>query len=681
MSHLGIKSVDCACDLRYVNRPSNTASVQVMNFPQEILIKIFSLLPLSDKLQCNRVCRQWHWAFLTPGLHKDTTLKFSSVEAGGAGDRAFIENINRLSVKNPRGGLLETDLTDAIKSLILSKVEISIFSVRPIGDWNRLLGTLTHLTLDQGNPVDEFGFVSLLAACKELRSLKLMNCRELFLSGTLLASEKDQAKVKESLQHCSEFFYDGTYLTDVIFNRLTACMPNLRSLGIPNTRIINHLRGNGNSMSVFTFQNLIEFVASRSDTLCDLNFQNTALDSLNLQDIGRVKGLLVAKLNIANCSVNQEALLDFCRHQQKLSALDITNCRMILVDNPATRMCIFEELSPNLRHLSMRGLSAPKKFAECLAQLDHLESLDCSSCDIPSRHLAEGLCAAERETSTMKSLTLQSFSAAPENLALLVSSGLRNLVKLDLTNCHEAVTDLVLNKICSNMLFLKVLLLNNCSRLSDAGFTGALTEEVLAGVEMSMKNQTKEGKIFLGSRAEAQIVAEEKFRQKVAHDRAVMTNNQNPQGIDQLKFLKTLELNKVKLSEVSIQYSFGNFEDLRKIDLTLCTAIPASAFALLTRQNGHLEEILAKQTAIDDRCLLEMVKNCRRLRVLDVEGCKLVTDLSVRELPRMAEHLRVLNISFCKVKIESCDYIRLKMPMLRQLGTRGLELLQMLDEN
>ena len=88
--------------------------------PLELLSQIFSYLPLSDRLQCNLVCKHWHWAFLDPKLHEDQTIL--KIEE----DEHFLASITNSATCE--SSLLESEVTTAVRHLVCDKLNVNIFS-------------------------------------------------------------------------------------------------------------------------------------------------------------------------------------------------------------------------------------------------------------------------------------------------------------------------------------------------------------------------------------------------------------------------------------------------------------------------------------------------------------------------------------------------------------------------
>ena len=261
-----------------------------------------------------------------------------------------------------------------------------------------LLSRLSSLAIIEANVVSETELVLLLKQCKALTSLSLINARDVMISGGLLSDEKDRIEVRNSLIHVNslDLSSNSPYLSDLLFNRISDCTPNVEHLTLAYTNILSHSQvykkyypesvKQNNSPSVLTLRNITRFINERRLRLKSLNFYNSNISSLGLKEIGSIAGLNLKRISVGKChDINQASMLQFCREQQNIEHLNIDYCRKILVDNPASCLSLFEAWSRKLKHLSMKGLSSPRGMKGCFEQLDHLESLTVSNNFVFSR--------------------------------------------------------------------------------------------------------------------------------------------------------------------------------------------------------------------------------------------------------------------------------------------------------
>lgn len=634
------------------------------NLPLEILSKIFSYLSLSDKLQCNLVCVQWRSAFLNPALHQTTEVAFDN------NDEFLCQSLTG------EQSLLDSTLTTAVLNLRFQNLALEIFAVRTVPDWSPLLARLRKLKLSQTTVVNESQLVVLLKSCKSLVNLGINHAREVFISGGFLSCQTDREEVKESLKNVQhlDLSWNSPYLTDRLFNRIVSCTPNVRELILSNTKLLSHSgiykkfyspdqASEFDSPSVLTWKNIVAFIHERSKQLTSLDFYNS--DIPGLSDFAGFPDLELKALDVGKCGhVSQDSLLELCQRQPCLERLNLDNCRRALADNPAKNLIIFENLS-RLQELSIKGISAPKGMENCLPLLDGLKTLDLSSCDIPSRKIADGL-----RPNRVEKLLLNSFGVSEASLLSMLPK-LSALSHLELRNGHEGVTDDALQSIIKFCPNLNVLVLCNCTQLTDRGFVSSLSSQNASKPEDPMK-------IFLGSNAEKELWRDIKIRDSVAQ---VPLDSAAIVGIGQLSKLKHLELENIRLTEMAIIYAF-KFDDLRLINLNNCKLIRDEGFRHLAAQNSHLEAFSCKQCNISGDSLVHLVKNCPRLVAMDLESCLNINTQDVMQLSKHCQNLRWIDLSFCRgVSLKAVENELLgKISSLRAIGTRGLALAEALRD-
>ena len=649
--------------------------------PLEILSQIFSYLSLSDRLQCNLVCKHWHWAFLDPILHDDqTVLKFED-------DEDFLACISNDDAST---SLLESEISTAVRHLRLQKISVNIFSVRPLVDWLSLLANIKHLTLSEASIVNESELVVLLKNLKSLNGLVINNARDVFISGGFLSLEEDRADLKDTLSKVTflDLSCNSPYLTDQLFNRITGCMPNVSHFVLDNTKILSHSGiykkhypasvAEFDSPSVLTWQNVMRYLVEIAPHLQTVSFCNSGVPSNGLKNLGQIQGLCLKGINVSKClDITTESLIDFCRHQCNLTKLKIDGCRRILADNPDLRLALFETMSKSVQVLSMKGLSCPR-LEDSFQLMDKLTFLDASECDFPSSHLFNGLHQNKQAKKSLKTLKLNSFGISSSESFLRVIPELQALTTLELKNGHEGVTDAVVQSIVKHCHNLSELNLSNCGQLTDAAFT-QVNEPSFNDEQSQQKGSPS--KIFLGSKAEAELLSEIKRIQYINSASASATLS----PVIGLRKIKRLEMVNVRITDVTLKLAF-QFDSLRYVNLSLCKFIGDEGFRHLADQNPHIEELIAKQCNLSGETVLHIAEKCPRLRRLDLEACLSITDDSMQKLPRFCRkgsNLQFIDLSFCrKVRTATIENVLMaEIPSLRHVGMRGLALAELLDDD
>lgn len=409
------------------------------HLPQEIVLNIFRRLPVSDIKACRSVCRSWAWSASI--LLSDLTFLNLKVALK---DTTALEFLSTLSIAT-------------FKSVKLRKISIAFSSDAMAANWlwGPVLTTSNSLTLEKCS-VKERDFFRVLTHClgraneddlsqhfkfygmpdsstdirchesvnnelktaSNLTSLSLIDCRDLFMSGGLMEQPSDMIIASLVLSNVTRLDISrNAYMTDVMFQRLVRCMPELETLILNETNIQHHpgiykkfypehvIQGSAdspdeeeqssrifNSPSIFTFGCLLQYLQSKNLKIAELGLQGTNLPDGMIQEISNIPGLKLKCLDVSkNSGIKQGGMMHLAESQScHLKELDISFCRRITMDYSSQLLRIFENLS-NLTTLVIQGISCTRGFDECLLFLKHLEHLDITDCDIPARHLADGI--------------------------------------------------------------------------------------------------------------------------------------------------------------------------------------------------------------------------------------------------------------------------------------------------
>ncbi len=629
------------------------------NLPLELLVEIFRHLSTFDRVASASVCKQWALAFRALSSLDD----HGQIVVAFRGDDDFQANF-ALFARSHHCHLKLFDVNFSYASSM----------------WGAVLPRLASLHLERCL-VTERDLEAMLGTCTSLRRLSLVEMNSVFMSGMLLSQASRREGVREALT--GVIYFDASrnqYMSDALFNRVTECLLNLRSLVLDGCKIMNHSgiyrkfyprSQEGASPSVFTFRNLLSLVKSRAEHIQELSFSGTPLDGFAVQELSAVEGLSLISLNLARCTmISQESVLDLARRQKSLEELNLNFCRRVFTDYPATVLSIFQELE-NIRHLSFMGLTFPPVLSEGLAQLEKLRSLDCSMLDVPSKYLAAGLQSSDSRNH-LTSLRLVNFSCSDTVLKELLHP-LTHLITLDVTNCQEGMSDMVLQAICQHLSCLENLYLGACRRLTDAGFCG------LPLTDSQFKMDENHVKIFLGFKAEANVIKESQIQRQIEH---LKTQATGAVRLDSLTRMKVLDVGLTQLSDLSLKTSVA-FSDLRSIDLSQCRLVTNEGLIALGENNCHLERVVIRQCAgFDDLGLKGFLPSVRRLRILDLEACINVSSSEVFPyLEKYNRFLVFLNVSFCShIKVKHVEKLQAQMPMLKHVDMLGLHIAECLED-
>jgi hypothetical protein len=319
--------------------------------------------------------------------------------------------------------------------------------------------------------------------------------------------------------------------------------------------------------------------------------------------------------------------------------LNLSLCRRITMDYNPNLLESFESFS-GLTKLVLHGISCTRGFDECLSYLKNLEHLDLTNCDIPARHLADGIVRPLEEAS----LLANSISTIPE-----VVASMKEAAK---DCCARKLQVLVLSRYCrapaqierilrwtSNLKYLnfngctlsqeamlqlfrtlksrslKVLNVNHCQEVGDLGYKLQLPQNNSS--DLNVKD----------------LKMPEEVTYKVIQER--LNGNVNiglrstDSNIGDLKSLTTLRISGNLVSDSTIIESF-HFYDLKTIDVSECQNITSAGFIALAYQNNHIENLTAKScSGLDDIGLISIACCLKRLVHLDIESSHHVTSTAL----------------------------------------------------
>ncbi|XP_046396146.1 uncharacterized protein LOC124163347 [Ischnura elegans] len=188
---------------------------RTVELPIEVVTHILSYVSLSDRIIASRVCRVWREAALDPRLHSDTAW-------------VIRDDLSRPAHAVCRGHSSSLHPPPTCLHLVLNDVEIKVSDVSsdPSGTdsvdssdcqspeaqfWEQYGPSLRSLWLNCCE-ASERAFPILLRRCPRLRSLSVSSCREMLMSGRLLAnevessggSEKPLNQMSEISTNCAE---------------------------------------------------------------------------------------------------------------------------------------------------------------------------------------------------------------------------------------------------------------------------------------------------------------------------------------------------------------------------------------------------------------------------------------------------------------------------------------------
>ncbi|KAL0901500.1 hypothetical protein ABMA27_006739 [Loxostege sticticalis] len=615
-----------------------------MDLPFEVLVYLFKYLPKSDRKSASETCRSWYLA---------------------ANDYCFLKNKVAVFYKS----VLNEEATSPTSifenssiiyyNYLFNEVEISN---KLNGFWDKLGEHIKSLTL-QNCDVCEKVFVYILQRCRNLETLKIQSCKELFMSGRLLEG-KTEGLLVESLDYLKSLSLSGNqYLTDALFNRFITAAPSLEEINLSGCSLQFHLGlvkkfyppGNdifqNPSESVLTFHFVLQFITSRAKNIKRLLFSNTLIDGAALKLLSEVENLKLEGLEVHSCDqLTNTGILALTTHQTSLKELDIGLCSRV-TDQSLVHIC--KNLT-NLEHLNIQRCRAVTDLGIAeLKNLNKLKSLNISQCELITKDgIENGICG--NENNVLENLDIHSLNL-DQTALITISEKLPKLRSLDISYCFNAVTDTSIQVIFKNQTDLQSLKMSHCDKVSDAGLTGMgkVKEETTSNEGPIMSNYDESAhqhKIHLGSRAEEEIVRDARRKRDVMlMCEKLSMDTYTGYSLARLRGLQELDISGCnRITDVSLTYAF-NFKELISLNLSRCQQITHEGIEHLVKNCPSIEYFnLIDCYNLKDGAVEEIVKGLRRLQQLELKGCNQLTDKTLEAIQAHCEKLKVLDVQGCR---------------------------------
>lgn len=525
----------------------------------QLLIKIFDHLNYADKLEASLVCRRWFDAvqFLLRRriIFQKMALLSDSTEPLSTFLKSF-QAYQAVTVDN-------TEMGDCSKFWQLFHDQIGELEIiDPEVKRRHFLDTIKHLT--------------------QLRRLRLVSCRDLFMSNKILSSGDDQELLRtalKGLQHLG--IVDNRYLSDAFFNRLTMLMPHLESLDLTGCQISFH-KGlyrkfypnsnfeKGASESILTFHFVHDFIKNAAGTISELNFSKTLIDGDALEKLIEIPDLRLKKLHLVSCDqLTNTGLIAVATSQTDLVHLDLSSCVRV---TDQSVVCFAKHLK-DLKVLRLKLCRAVTDLSIAeLSSLPKLEELDVSGCEYVTGQGLEKI-FTEKNTS-LRRIHLGALSNIHEASVIKLVEMCPNLTVLNLTSSRSGVTNKAAQEIFVRAVHLQELNLDFCDAITDEGLLGMeLSEDEKEENNSSGSSATftNDFKISLRSRAEQEIVNDAALKNTMQTLCEAQEGNINlDKSIANLKGLRVLKLTGCnKVTDVSLIYCF-KFLELQSLTLAKC---------------------------------------------------------------------------------------------------------------
>jgi len=494
--------------------------------------------------------------------------------------------------------------------------------------------------------------LNILNKTSGLKSFGLINCKQLFMSGTFLSNSKDKEIAKKGLNCLEKLFLDNnSYLSDVLLHRITSCISTLKHLSLENSNIMNHNQGVVTkiqpecgeipaSSSVITWRIVVSIIRGFAATLQSINIaRNTGIKIEDLCDMPELK---LELLNIEGCSsISAEGFAAFMGTQQNLRSINFASSRKILSVIKEEAKSIFT-LMNGLRKIDLSENSI--SHLSGLASVEKLSFLSMNNLDSPGSSIASTFLSLD--TSHLKSLEARNISISSSDLSKIIhEKNLKSLRKLDLSRGgDDVITDNVMKAICGNLTELEYLDVSHNVNITDIGTLNLEDDNVRDSL-----NQVIAGKISLGSRAENQIVLEGKT-QNVVLDLVKETNIEDEciGKLSNLKKLRHLDLSGTSVTSLTLSHGIKS-PDLRFFSVSDVRGALFSdeGLKVLSLNHRRISHLGIASTCVTNIGLASCIVNLKRLKYLDIRRCSQLTSEFLPAVAQLSPQLSYLLLSGC----------------------------------
>ena len=232
--------------------------------------------------------------------------------------------------------------------------------------------------------IREKKLLSILRYLPNLISLTIQSCSELFMFAKFFNTDRDVLAVCDNLSNIKKLSLShNRYLSDGLFNRLSAMMPHLQEIVLSECHISFHRGLYGKyypssggdkpepSECVLTFSQIFRVIELNSTTVRHLDFSRTLIDGDALTLLAKVDNLVIESLNLMYCEqITNVGLINLVKGQQNIIHLDLSHS-MRVTDLSLIEICNNLKKLKTLKIKNCRAITDIGVIA--VSQLDALE--------------------------------------------------------------------------------------------------------------------------------------------------------------------------------------------------------------------------------------------------------------------------------------------------------------------
>uniref|UniRef100_A0A182JPX9 F-box domain-containing protein n=1 Tax=Anopheles christyi TaxID=43041 RepID=A0A182JPX9_9DIPT len=565
-------------DVFYINLKGPRVRTGFDKLPMEIMLNIFRFLNAVDRDSAALTCKRWFDAMGYREFLDEVCFHFEEVSIcdGTPPIALFLRSFRHFS------------------NIKLTRVQFNGYSEF----WDLFGEYIREITFCNCPTLTKSKLTMILKRLPYVECLALEEADEFFKTWTPVEFKRIEPVCrclrKLALRKSNAFTVDHLYY-------LIAMGPNINALEI--SKCLKQLDA---PTRVKILTTILAIMKMRKKKLQAVDFSYTMYDDLFLKQFAEIENMSLSQISLSffeRAPIKDPGIIDILRCQSAIVHLDLSSF-LNLTDFALIEISTSLRL---LKTLKLNGCWLLTDFGvESIYKLDRLQVLDLSDCDkISDRGFMKAI--VDRRRDCMSQLYLSMLPGLTDSVILKICLTLLNLTVIDFCG-SDCMNDTSVQFLFCYLKCLRILRLNGCVKISDAGLTG---ENLPVAVIEIWDTQTT-------------------F------------------SISELRSLQELQLSGCfKVTDFTLAHSF-RFRELRELNLAHCVQISEPGIEAMSLNCPALEQIdMSDCFHVNDRCVEALAKNLVRLRSLKLVRLPLLTVASVDALVLYAKVLRYINIRGC----------------------------------
>lgn len=408
---------------------------------------------------------------------------------------------------------------------------------------------------------------------------------------------------------------------------------------------------------------VINYILKNFPNLWSLELNGCSnVSSTSLQQIAVTYGPSLKRLSLANCSVDDSALLAIAQNCFDLNHLDLTGCRSFTdaaLTNTATKCARLTTLIlDGCKQISDIPVIA---IATHCKQLKYFMANDCQL-------LTDRSFSALSKCHHLQVIKARRCPKVSNFEITQIMQNCRNLFELEVEGC-EGTSRLDLSSL-SRHVRISSLSMANCSGVDDHAilktipYLGELVSidlsnsKVTDSVVMALAKYCKkinravfEGVSLLTDAGITPLFVTHKEMRVLRLSDCPKLTRESLQHLMYMKNLEVLTLDLTKIDDDTLQLIIKNNPNLRILSVNWCM-VSSETLEAIANHCPRLNELRIggiKNDKITNAKVIDLLNKCPLLNKLELEACVLLTDAVLFEMARLGRHYHTINFNFTKI--------------------------------